>query len=237
MPQDANDSAAATLAAPATVAVPVAREAADLAARRQGLGLTIGDVAQRLKLSPRQIEALEAGRWTELPGMAFVRGALRGYGRLLDIDVAALLEAVGVHAEPLRSAMSLREPLPRRAVLADGPAGGRPLSLGRLVLALALLAALALYFGGGRDLSQVRSWIGVPASVPGETGADGDRTGSGPAATERPGSAPGAAATRVDIPDDPLAPLAPAGISGSGTTPAPLVPAAPPGGTSVGRRQ
>lgn len=235
MAHDANDSITAAPVAPAAVAVPVAREAADLAARRQAVRLTVGDVAQRLKLSPRQIEALEAGKWTELPGMAFVRGALRGYGRLLGIDVTVLLEEVGVHAEPLRSSLSLRQPLPRRTVLADGTVGARPSSLGRIVLTLALLAALALYFGGARDLSQVRSWIGVPAPAPSVPGPDGEGARQGSATIDGPGSEPasGAPAVRSETPSEPIAP---GGISASGTTPPPLVPTAPSGAAPVGRR-
>lgn len=227
--QDAPDPLAADQAASPVVAVPMAREAADLAARRQAMRLTVGDVAQRLKLSPRQIEALEAGRWTELPGMAFVRGALRGYGRLLGTDVSALLEQVGVRPEPLRASTSLRQPLPRHAVLADGTAGGRPSSLGRVVLVLALLAALALYFGGTRDLSQVRSWIGVPA--PSQDGAAGRGDGEQGASNAAERSA--GAAARTEAPSEPIAPP---GITASDTTPPPLVPASPADNPPAGRR-
>lgn len=229
MVQDASDSVADAQAAVAGAAVPIAREAADLAARRQAMRLTVGDVAQRLKLSARQIEALEAGRWADLPGLAFVRGALRGYGRLLETDVAPLLEQVGVQTEPLRASLSLRQPLPRHAVLASGAAGARPSSLGRIVLALALLAALALYFGGTRDLSQVRSWIGVPVSVQGGSASRGQAEPGDSTATDTSGGA----ASRTEAPSEPIAPP---GITASDTTPPPLVPAAPSDNTPAGRR-
>ena len=47
--------------------------------RRQSLSLT--DVARQLKLSPRQVEALERDDYAALPGPVFVRGFMRNYAR------------------------------------------------------------------------------------------------------------------------------------------------------------
>lgn len=58
---------------------------------REAQGLSISEVAHALKLNPRQIEALEAGRFDLLPGYAFTRGFLRNYARLLKIDPAPFL--------------------------------------------------------------------------------------------------------------------------------------------------
>ena len=58
---------------------------------REAQGLSISEVAHALKLNPRQIEALESGRFDLLPGFAFTRGFLRNYARLLKIDPAPLL--------------------------------------------------------------------------------------------------------------------------------------------------
>ena len=53
---------------------------------RQRKKLSIGEVAERLKLPARQIEALENGHYDGLPELVFVRGFLRTYGRLLELD-------------------------------------------------------------------------------------------------------------------------------------------------------
>ncbi|MBK7848045.1 MAG: helix-turn-helix domain-containing protein [Zoogloea sp.] len=58
---------------------------------REAQGLSVSEVAHALKLNPRQIEALEAGRFDLLPGYAFTRGFLRNYARLLKMDPAPLL--------------------------------------------------------------------------------------------------------------------------------------------------
>ena len=58
---------------------------------REGRGESIADVAHALKLSPRQIEAIEMERFDLLPGAAFVRGFVRNYARYLGLDPDAML--------------------------------------------------------------------------------------------------------------------------------------------------
>ena len=53
---------------------------------RERRSLSIGEVAERLKLSARQVEALESGNYEGLPELVFVRGFLRTYSRFLEID-------------------------------------------------------------------------------------------------------------------------------------------------------
>jgi len=65
---------------------------AELKSAREALGLTVSEVAHQLKLAPRQVEALEAGRFEALPGGTFVRGMLRNYARLLKVAPEPLLE-------------------------------------------------------------------------------------------------------------------------------------------------
>jgi len=66
-----------------------------LAEARQAQNLTPADVARQLKLSVWQVEALESGRFEQLPGPIFVRGFIRNYARLLKIDPNELLRALG----------------------------------------------------------------------------------------------------------------------------------------------
>lgn len=61
---------------------------------REERGETVSEVAFALKLSPRQIDALENDDFAALPGMALVRGFMRNYARYLGLDAAPLLEAV-----------------------------------------------------------------------------------------------------------------------------------------------
>lgn len=62
-----------------------------LRAAREARRLTVADVAQALKLGPRQVEALEGGDWGSLPGTTFIRGFVRNYARLLQVDAVPLM--------------------------------------------------------------------------------------------------------------------------------------------------
>jgi cytoskeleton protein RodZ len=63
-----------------------------LSEARQAQGLTVADVAQQLKFMPRQIEALEAERFSSLPGPTIARGMVRSYARLLKLEPEPLLK-------------------------------------------------------------------------------------------------------------------------------------------------
>ena len=62
-----------------------------LAASREKKALSIADVAQQLKLGLKQIKALEADDYAALPGHTFIRGFIRNYSKLLEIDPTPLL--------------------------------------------------------------------------------------------------------------------------------------------------
>jgi cytoskeleton protein RodZ len=83
--------------APATASAPAPSPQAAgamLAQAREKAGFSIDYVALQLKLAPRQVRALESGDYAALPGRAFVRGFVRNYARLLDIDAQSVLGAL-----------------------------------------------------------------------------------------------------------------------------------------------
>lgn len=59
--------------------------------RRQSL--SVGDVSRHLKLSIRQVEALERDDYRTFGGPVFVHGFLRNYAKLLGLDAALLIGA------------------------------------------------------------------------------------------------------------------------------------------------
>jgi cytoskeleton protein RodZ len=75
---------------------PAVQPGRELTTAREGCGLSVADIARQLKLSPWQVEALEAGDYRRLPGAVFVRGFIRNYARLVKLDSAPLLAS----AEP-----------------------------------------------------------------------------------------------------------------------------------------
>ncbi len=62
-----------------------------LKAAREERGLSLTDVAQRLKYAARQVQALEEGRFDALPGLTFQRGFVRGYARVVGLDANNLV--------------------------------------------------------------------------------------------------------------------------------------------------
>ncbi|MCX7961875.1 MAG: helix-turn-helix domain-containing protein [Burkholderiales bacterium] len=138
---------------------------AELARARQSLGLSVAQVAQQLKLAPRQVEALEAEAWERLPAGPFARGMLRSYARVLGLDAEALLARVG---ERLRAADPTDAPLlARRAIpFTDGT---RRLNLvyGALYVAVhATIAFVALEWRAERARAARPTFVPAAAQAP-----------------------------------------------------------------------
>lgn len=124
-----------------------------LAAARQARGMTVTEVALRLKFSPRQIEALEADRHDALAGPAMVRGMIRTYAKLLGADSGPLLDALH---ERMRTGPATMQP---RAMEVPMPRAAPRGSLAYVVLSAAVVIAV---------VSVVVEWVlrpGEPAAT------------------------------------------------------------------------
>lgn len=73
---------------------------AQLKAQREALGWPVEQVADQLKLAPRQVIALEAGDMEALPNLAVVRGFVRAYAKVVKLDAAPLVAMIEVHPAP-----------------------------------------------------------------------------------------------------------------------------------------
>lgn len=65
---------------------------------REEQNLTVQEIATRLRLSVKQIEALEADNFSALPEPTIVRGFIRNYAKQLKIDAEPLLQAYSAMA-------------------------------------------------------------------------------------------------------------------------------------------
>lgn len=72
---------------------------------------TVAQVADKLKLTTRQVEALEAEDLSRLPSAVFVRGFIRNYARLLEISPEALLVDTKAVIEPTETITAPSEEL------------------------------------------------------------------------------------------------------------------------------
>lgn len=76
-----------------------------LRAAREAAGLSVAEVAERLKMPIRVVESLEAEDWNRLGAPVFIRGQLRSYARLLGLPTESVHVASGVAPiEPTRLA-------------------------------------------------------------------------------------------------------------------------------------
>jgi cytoskeleton protein RodZ len=69
---------------------------AQLAAQREAMGLSIDQIADQLKLAPRQVVAIEQGDYASLPNMAVTRGFIRAYAKVVRLDPAPLVAQIEV---------------------------------------------------------------------------------------------------------------------------------------------
>jgi cytoskeleton protein RodZ len=139
----------ASVAHVAATAGPGAR----LRAAREAAGLSLDQVAQQLKLAPRQVKALEDESFGELPGRTFSRGFVRNYARLLHLDAQDLL----AHLPDVAQAPALESPTLHSTgtMIAELPSSSAPKAgLGRWLIPLILIgcivgaAAYEWYRGG-----------------------------------------------------------------------------------------
>ena len=136
-------------------APPTVNVGQSLRTAREARGLALPDVAQTLKLGVRQIEALENGDWQGLPGQTFIRGFVRNYARLLQVDAAPLMAQLDLILE--KPANSLAAP--------EGRLGSMPQTGGAIsrrdravvLIGVGLVAFASLvYFLLPNDLSALR---------------------------------------------------------------------------------
>lgn len=200
---------------------------AALVAAREAKGLTAADVARRIRLHPRQLDAIERGDWAALPGRAFTRGAVRSYARLVEVDATPLLDAIGglEAAETLRPSPSLEARLPRPGGFGFDP-DRRSRRLPWAILGLAGVIGLALIFGReGERWPGYAWWPTGPQSTSPSTTSSSSPAGRSSGAGEAGGSAGQEGGASVAP-----APSSPAGVPGTGpdSSPAVAAPVVPP---------
>jgi cytoskeleton protein RodZ len=122
-----------------------------LRAAREELGLSVDAVAQQLKLSVRQVRALEQGEYSLLPGRTFVRGFVRNYARLVRLDAEAVLDALpSGAATPTLEAPALHATAPTMADLPTAEATKAPWTRWAIPVSLVVIVAAAAVYEWAR---------------------------------------------------------------------------------------
>jgi len=122
---------------------------------RLATGLDIADVAQRLRIRPEYLEALEAGDHGKLPGRVYAIGFVRTYSSFLGLDSAVAIERFKSEAVSLDHT-HLLPPTPP-------PEGRVP---GGALLFVSLVSAVVLYGGWWVMSAEERRMPEIVAEVP-----------------------------------------------------------------------
>lgn len=194
-------------------ATPTASPGILLSNERVKRGLSLQEVADQLKLSRKQLEAIENDEYDKLPGPAFARGFVRNYAKLLGLDAALLnaaLEAYvpmpAINPRPAPVEAPSREPA-RPVEPAPPPRPRQPLNPLLIKGAIAVAVLVLLLMIGYRVVTQGGSVSANPS----------------PATLPPPASQAAVSVPAVEAPA-PQAVLPPAPVS----APAPVVPAPTP---------
>lgn len=150
-----------SVAAPAMSLGKMLREARELA------GLSVADVAHQIKFAPRQIEALEADDFQNLPEMTFVRGFVRSYAKILNQDAQPLLAALPqADATPMPLIpVSVEVPFP----VASSPQRQNLVLLGAALLLAVLVVAFAVWHYttpiSQPEVAQIETPVPLPSAM------------------------------------------------------------------------
>ncbi len=148
---------------------------------REAQGLGVDDVAARLRLMRRQIEAMEADDFDALGQPVFARGFVRNYARLLGLAPDPLLADMGgATAEPV--AVRPEAPLPSRNWLTSPW-----LLLALFGVAVLAVVPVALYWWLNSDEDEMPAGATrAPAVAPATPAAAGTVPADPPVAAEAP---------------------------------------------------
>jgi transcriptional regulator with XRE-family HTH domain len=144
---------------PASASSPAQEVGASLKSARAARGFSLESVCQHTRIPRKYLEALEAGRFDDLPAPVYLRSFLSGYCEYLEIDMRPLWDKLHPAPAPEPPAAAPKAPAPAHAGRASAaptrpaPATGIPLeaspyfqalisSLGAVALSLALASSL-----------------------------------------------------------------------------------------------
>ena len=179
-----------------------------LAAQREALGWTVEQVADQLKLAVRQVIALEAGDYANLPSSAVVRGFVRAYAKVVRLDPVPLVAQIALDtptgSDNNTSATVRRDNKPTSFSEVRFPSNGKRTSSLPLGLIAGVVVVAAVAVGAWKfNLLPGAMLHGTPAATTAPAAAS-----SGASVTVLPTPvAPGQIETTLVKPGDELKPL------------------------------
>ncbi|WP_353860063.1 helix-turn-helix domain-containing protein [Azospirillum formosense] len=201
---------------------------------RESLGYDLREVATMLRIRYPYLQAIEAGRFEDLPGTTYAAGFLRSYAECLGLDPDTILTRYKDEAAGRTRSQQLYFPTP----VPEGRIPGGTVLLGTMVLA-------GIVYGGWYYLSATdRSMVDLVPALPdrlvslldtlpfnaGQNGAgqnSAGQNGAFPAPTESPAAPASVPTVMAEAPSAPAVPPAAAPPAAGGASTAVPAPAAP----------
>lgn len=137
----------------------------DLKSARESSGKKITDATKALRIAGAHLEALESGRYGDLPGAVYVHGFVRSYAGFLELDPDEMVRRAQLELQPREISEELHFPKPSQEA-------ARPSS--RLLVFALVLAGVVLgvwYFGSTMEetVPQTGELLSEPSELPPET--------------------------------------------------------------------
>lgn len=129
---------------------------AELKAERERFGLSLADVSDRLRIRVAYLEAIEAGRFGDLPGRIYAIGFLRSYAEFLGADGDVCVQMFKAEAGTGGHSRRLEFPVPQNENRRPGPA----------TLLVAVLLGAAVYGGWFMLQEEDRQTVDLVPEVP-----------------------------------------------------------------------
>jgi len=180
-----------------------------LCAARMERGLSVEDVARQLRLSVRQITAMEQGEYGKLPSGMFLRGFVRNYARLLHVEATPILQLLqqSLPPDPPQSILPQAEKIPFPS---NQEQIRRNIIITSVLVALALPLLIYEIYRGSKE-TQPSAQQAQPAQPLVQTESQAEA------------GARQKALVPLQLPVTPAIPVETAGSSGGGDKPAPAV--------------
>ena len=201
-----------------------------LAAERERQGLARNDVAQRLRMSVSQVEALESGDYGRLPKGTFLRGFVRNYARLLHLEPDPLIALLPESAPAHKAAGNIVPPSEKIRFEPMGERAGPMLKAIFISMVLVALGFATLYWWffmkDTPPAADARKPAATAAKAPSGAPQQVAAAPVPPAETPPPVEAPKDEAPAAGVTPPPPLVAAPAKAPGKGTTPTDVTKAA-----------
>ena len=107
--------------------------------------MSVQEVASSLNLGAETIEALEADDYSALPGTTFVKGYIRSYAKLLQLDVENLMGNIDLQPERITEIPSTRAALKLKGKTRSREKNGKKSGFFKWLFILLVLVGLGMF--------------------------------------------------------------------------------------------